>query len=209
MFGRYNSGTYNNQWMIVDYKRFKKGDTVLRPGLLWILEQIPGTVMAEDVTSVLQSQQYWASYNSPYFPEIFNMSGNPELVEEYGDWFSYDMTPRAQIFRRDQSGVTDVGSMMRLMRYNDYTNDPLSACDCQPPYSAENAISARCDLNPANGTYPFEALGHRDHAATDMKLTTTKLVSCDIPLSTAKKWAYVFSDLSRIFVDEIQCYRVS
>ena len=104
------------------------------------------------------------------------MSGNPELVEEFGDWFSYDMTPRAQIFRRDQSGVSDVDSMIRLMRYNDYQNDPLSACDCDPPYSAENAISARCDLNPANGTYPFSALGHRDHGATDMKLTTTERV---------------------------------
>ncbi|XP_043199589.1 putative phospholipase B-like 2 [Amphibalanus amphitrite] len=176
VFGRHNSGTYNNQWMVVDYKRFKSGDTALRPGLLWILEQIPGTVMAEDVTGVLQSQQYWPSYNSPYFPEIFNLSGNPELVDEYGDWFSYDMTPRARIFRRDQDGVTDVGSMMKLMRYNDYKNDPLSACDCEPPYSGENAISARCDLNPANGTYPFSALGHRDHGGTDMKLTTTKLV---------------------------------
>ena len=27
--------------------------------------------------------------------------------------------------------------------------------------SAENSISARCDLNPRNGTYPFSALGHR------------------------------------------------
>ncbi|KAF0308873.1 putative phospholipase B-like 2 [Amphibalanus amphitrite] len=146
VFGRHNSGTYNNQF--------------------------PAPVMAEDVTGVLQSQQYWPSYNSPYFPEIFNLSGNPELVDEYGDWFSYDMTPRARIFRRDQDGVTDVGSMMKLMRYNDYKNDPLSACDCDPPYSGENAISARCDLNPANGTYPFSALGHRDHGGTDMKLTT-------------------------------------
>ena len=177
VFRRHNSGTYNNQWMVVDYKRFKTGDTELRPGLLWILEQIPGTVMADDLTSVLQKQQYWPSYNSPYFPEIFNMSGNPALVEKFGDWFTYDMTPRARIFRRDHAGVSDVAKMMRLMRYNDFKNDPLSKCKCQPPYSGENAISARCDLNPANGTYPFGALGHRDHGATDMKLTTTKLVS--------------------------------
>ena len=24
----------------------------------------------------------------------------------------------------------------------------------------------RSDLNPASGTYPFDALGHRDHGAT-------------------------------------------
>lgn len=57
-----------------------------------------------------------------------------------------------------------------FFRYNDYTKDPLSRCNCTPPYSAENAISARCDLNPVNGTYPFAALGHRQHGATDMKV---------------------------------------
>ena len=59
------------------------------------------------------------------------------------------------------------------MRYNNYTMDPFSACNCTPPYSAENAISARCDLNPKNGSYPFGALGHRSHGATDMKLTSS------------------------------------
>ena len=52
-------------------------------------------------------------------------------------------------------------SMIKLMRYNNYTEDPLSVCDCSPPYSGENAISARNDLNPRNGTYPFHALSHR------------------------------------------------
>ena len=72
--------------------------------------------------------------------------------------------------------------MTALMRYNNFRHDPLSRCEgCDPPYSAENAISARylrsadlfdsilqlgfifhrCDLNPKNGTYPFGALGHR------------------------------------------------
>ena len=58
-----------------------------------------------------------------------------------------------------------------MLRYNDYTNDPLSRCDCKPPYSAENTIAARSDLNPADGVYPFGALGHRDHGATDMKVS--------------------------------------
>ena len=60
--------------------------------------------------------------------------------------------------------------------------------------SGENAISARNDLNPRNGSYPFGALGHRychklqrsldqkivdnccrSHGGTDMKVTSYKL----------------------------------
>ena len=64
------------------------------------------------------------------------------------------------------------------MRYNDFQNDPLSHCDkCNPPYSGENAISARNDLNPANGTYPFHALSHRSHGATDCKVTSLRLAA--------------------------------
>lgn len=42
------------------------------------MEQIPGLVIAEDLTSVLQ-WGYWASYNIPYFPLIFNLSGYPGM----------------------------------------------------------------------------------------------------------------------------------
>ena len=108
---------------------------------------------------------------------MFNKSGNYELMLKLGDWFSYDRTPRALIFARDAPQVSDIPSMIKLMRYNDYTKDPFSACNCTPPYSGENGISARCDLNPKNGTYPFGALGHRSHGGTDMKLTTSVLAS--------------------------------
>ena len=57
-----------------------------------------------------------------------------------------------------------------MCRYNDFKHDPLSACNCTPPYSGENAISARSDLNPKDGTYPFPALGHRCHGGTDNKV---------------------------------------
>lgn len=68
--------------------------------------------------------------------------------------------------------------MIRLMRYNDYKKDPLSRCElCDPPYSGENAISARNDLNPANGTYPFHALSHRSHGGTDAKVVSSAMVS--------------------------------
>lgn len=174
IFKQYNSGTYNNQWMIVDYTLFTPGEP-LKNNTLWILEQIPGFVVAEDQTDVLRAQQYWPSYNTPSYPFIFNMSGDQVNVDKYGSMFAYETTPRALIFRRDQDKVLDMDGLYKLMRYNNYKEDPLSACDCTPPYSAENAIAARSDLNPANGSYPLPFLGHRLHGATDYKGTNYEL----------------------------------
>lgn len=174
-FSQYNSGTYNNQWMIVDYKRFAPGKAGAI-GLFVVLEQIPGMVVYEDKTEELMKNGYWASYNIPYYANIFNASGCNELVDKFGPWFSFDKNPRAQIFRRNHTMVTDIESMIRLMRYNNFKEDPLSKCEgCDPPSNGENTISARSDLNPANGTYPFGALRQRQHGGTDMKLTSYQM----------------------------------
>ncbi|OQR76026.1 putative phospholipase B 2-like [Tropilaelaps mercedesae] len=174
MFQREQSGSYNNQWMIVDYKRFTPGKNI-QPGTLTVLEEIPGMVKFADQSDLLSKQSYWPSYNIPFYQEIYNASGWPRMVKKFGDWFTYDRSPRANIFRRDHTKVSDIDSMLKLMRYNDYQRDEFSRCNCTPPYSAENGISARCDLNPANGTYPFAALGHRSHGATDAKVTSSSL----------------------------------
>ncbi|VDN99567.1 unnamed protein product [Rodentolepis nana] len=117
----------------------------------------------------------WTSALTPsiefrYFKFIRNVTGIDALEREYGDVFSYDRTPRAQIFRRDQEKVTDLPSMYRLMRYNDFTRDPLSQCNSTPPYTAFFAIAARGDLNDPNGSYPLPFLGYRLHGSTDVKL---------------------------------------
>lgn len=49
IFKKYNSGTYNNQWMVVDYKKFKPGKSNKKSGLLWVIEQVPGNVEMEDM----------------------------------------------------------------------------------------------------------------------------------------------------------------
>ena len=41
IYARYNSGTYNNQWAVLDYKQFQKGQNLSDYGLLYVLEQMP------------------------------------------------------------------------------------------------------------------------------------------------------------------------
>ena len=61
---------------------------------------------------------YWPSYNVPYFEQVYNASGYPHIVQMSGVDFSYQLAPRAKIFRRDAAKVTDMDSMKHIMRYN-------------------------------------------------------------------------------------------
>ncbi|ELV10131.1 Phospholipase B-like 1 [Tupaia chinensis] len=115
IFSKYNSGTYNNQYMVLDLKKVK-----------------------------LNQEGYWPSYNIPFHDKIYNWSGYPLLVQKLGLDFSYDLAPRAKIFRRDQGKVTDMESMKYIMRYNNYKKDRYSKGDpC-------NTICCREDLNSPN-----------------------------------------------------------
>ncbi|KAH7933636.1 hypothetical protein HPB49_014560 [Dermacentor silvarum] len=108
-----------------------------------------------------------------FFPTIFNASGMASLAAEYGDWFTYDRCPRALMFKRGFKDPSDIERVLDFVRYNNYENDPLAVCAaCSPKYNAENALSARSDLNPSVGRYPFFEMGLRPHGGTDAKPDT-------------------------------------
>lgn len=135
------SGTYNNQWVVADNKLFVPGNTSLPKDLLWAVELVPGLTQSADITPVLQEQGYWPSYNIPYFPAIYNISGYLEAAARYGNDYVYAKAPRANIFRRNATDVSDPASLGNLLRYNNYKFDPLAGGD---PISG--AIASRGDL---------------------------------------------------------------
>eukprot|EP00850_Spirogloea_muscicola_P021779 SM000261S09978 [mRNA] locus=s261:135242:138770:- [translate_table: standard] len=176
IFAWYNSGSYNNQWMITDYSLFTPGQP-LKDNTAWVLEQFPGYIDAWDVTEELRQHGYWASYNIPASKKLFAVAGWPEQVAKLGPWLSYEGAPRAKLFKRDHVRVTDIDSFKTLMRYNDFKRDPLSRCpQCDPPYNAEFGIASRGDLNLANGSYPANMISHRDHSSIDTKVTSHALM---------------------------------
>nr|CDJ85964.1 Phospholipase B domain containing protein [Haemonchus contortus] len=177
LFSRYNSGTYNNQWTVVDYKKFKPGQEIPDKDLLWILEQTPASIKSQDVTWFLKRYSYWPSYNVPFIKDISIEAGFSEKARER-DWYKWGSTPRAKIFERDHHKVQDIDSLTKLMRYNDYTHEEFARCKCSPlPYTAEGGISARGDLNLPNGTYEVDTMGFRDHAGLDYKGTNYEMFS--------------------------------
>uniref|UniRef100_A0A0K0EJG8 Phospholipase B-like n=1 Tax=Strongyloides stercoralis TaxID=6248 RepID=A0A0K0EJG8_STRER len=175
IFSKYNSGTYNNQWVLVDYKKFTPHKPLPKFGVIYVLEQLPGISYYKDITWYLMKYSYFASYNIPFYRPITKLSGFLNKSETTGPWFSWKNAPRAKIFARDHHKVTDLDSLKTLMRYNDYTHEEFSKCNCTPPYSAEAAISARGDLNPKDGKYEFPGQGHNNHGALDYKGTNYQL----------------------------------
>ncbi|CAB1341885.1 unnamed protein product [Coregonus sp. 'balchen'] len=115
------------RYMIVDMRKVTLGHSI-EDGALIVVEQIPGLVEFSDQTQALR-RGYWPSYNVPFHPKIYTLSGYGKMWEEYGEDFSYDLCPRAKIFRRDQAEVKDLDSLKHIMRYNDYKNDPYSKGD--------------------------------------------------------------------------------
>jgi len=173
-FARENSGSYNNQWMVLDFKAIN-GST-LSNGSLFVAEQIPGQVTSRDMTDLLRTQTFWSSFNIPYFEDIYNKSGYPAYVEKFGNFFSHDKCARGVIFKRDAHTVDNVDSLIKLMRYNDFKNDPASKCNCTPPYNPTYAISSRYDLLDPNGTYEVPDFSKwKPGGAIDVKATSSEL----------------------------------
>ncbi|KAL5018080.1 hypothetical protein ScPMuIL_003802 [Solemya velum] len=145
VLAKFNSGTYNNQYMVLDLKSIELNKTI-HDGALWVVEQIPTLVVSGDKTEVLRAG-YWPSFNVPFFEEIYNMSGYPEMVEKHGVDMSYQLAPRNKIFRRDEGKVVDMKSMETIMRYNDYEKDPYSEDN------SCNTICCRGDLMETPGPF--------------------------------------------------------
>jgi len=147
IFIKHNSGTYNNQYVVVDSNkltRFSKPTS----DLIWIIEQFPGTYEMGDVTDYLVTNGYFPSVNCPYFERLYNLAGYPELVESMGIYGGYRSNngPRAQIMARDAPRIKDFKMFKEFMRYNQWKRDPYSQGD------AAQQIASRYDQRPAEGT---------------------------------------------------------
>ncbi len=147
-FTRENSGTYNNQWMVVDYRRFREIQQEDAPynatNVLWVVEQAPGLVLAQDMTPELVSSSYWASYNRPYFSQIAKVSGYLVAAEKHGEWYDHKTCPRAVLFAELQPLVEDISSMEQVMSSNRFNASVPVTCP-------KDQIAGRYDLDPGFG----------------------------------------------------------
>jgi hypothetical protein len=135
------TGTYNSQWMVVDYNKFKPGEK-LQNQTFWVLEQAPGVSIAEDMSQHLQQTGFWASENRAYFSAIRNISGETEAQDSMYDLFSEDHNPRANIFAKTEVAVNRLADMRQEMQRNEWPHE----VDGGPSNTPDHAIAARGDL---------------------------------------------------------------
>lgn len=60
----------------------------------------------------LEEEDYWGSYNVPFFKNVREQTGYQKLDEESdSNEYSFDKNPRGILFNRYQKGVSDVASL--------------------------------------------------------------------------------------------------
>lgn len=162
IFFKFNSGTHNNQWLIVDYKEFEKYMLNLTNGklpksktkpkdIIYIVEQIPilDRKYYEDVSSKLLEDSYFASYNAPYFKEVKENIGYLNPPYNYSD---FTHARRKFLFENLHEDVMDVESFKKVLRF--HSKDDI--CD---------TIAPRCDL-----------IQNRPFGAVDGKITDREMI---------------------------------
>ncbi len=164
-FSEYASGTYMDQWMIIDFNKFEVGHDP-RSGFLIVLEEMPGRVHWEDKTEHIIDTSYWASYNNPYFTDIRDMSGQTALcIKNSLECYSTD--PRAQIFHVLQKNLSTLSDFRTVMQYNHWQTDPLSM------KNSCRSIACRADLETDLALWG-------PHGAVDAKMSSYLLSSSPI-----------------------------
>jgi hypothetical protein len=171
VFSKEHSGTYTNQWFVIDINKFVPGkDNSNQEYLFTVLEEVPGLIVYKDQTKFLYQQTYWPSYNYPFYPEIQVASGY-EKICELNPNNCYETVPRAQLFKANQANVKDISSLKSIMQLNEFQTDPLS------PNNSCDAIACRGDLQ-VEGAGAFGAI--------DAKVSSIMLQKNQKPLHWVK-----------------------
>lgn len=161
IFSRFNSGTYNNQWMVLDYKLFIPGGS-LQPGMLWLVEQLPGIMESADITTVFQKQGYWASYNEAYLPSIAPETRPPGWERARNH---YDLDPRARTARVMHEHATDMDAMKAFMRFT--VQSGVCPLPCNYSQLIADELASACPR--------FDLLLRGPSGGTDTKITNSGL----------------------------------
>ena len=167
-FIRENSGTYNNEYVVLDSKLFEPGKKP-SANLLWMIEQFPGFSKSADITNVLIENFSFFGVNAPYFNESFDYADYPSQQEkepDKKDFWSYWEQPRLLVFLDHKDSVNTYSDFQNLLRLNNYKDEKEKNYNLP-----EMGILSRYDLVPSEGNRLHEgpsAFGGLDSKTTSI-----------------------------------------
>ena len=166
LFSYEHSGTYNNEWQVVDLEKFTPGTKPREgTGLLTILEELPGITRdahnsriaifanacihsdswhapCSDIVGMIHYEDMTTTLSKQGYWPSFNVPYYPSIQRAAGyshsDWENDD---RHCLFAQLQESVVDMGTMEKVMRHNDFKHDKCSHHD-----PCSGAIACRADL---------------------------------------------------------------
>jgi hypothetical protein len=153
-FIQYNSGTYNNEYIVVDTKVWHPGQP-LNDDLVWIVEQLPGNNHTQSATAELANKTYLEGINTPRYQDIWhlaNYTGEQQAQPWKAAFWSFDGQIREHLIVRDAPNIGDYEAFKAFMQYNDYLHDDLMIINTTGEREPAQGILARYDLRPPNGT---------------------------------------------------------
>lgn len=133
VFFKYNSGTHNNQWILLDLVEFSKMkgknvNDINKEKLIYIVEQLPlDEPQLKDITKELFQDSYVAGYNTPYFQFSYDFMG-------YKGRPDYSTARRNKLIKNEMLKVFNFEDAKKAIRYFDLDD----ICD---------NINPRCDYN--------------------------------------------------------------
>jgi hypothetical protein len=147
-FLRHNSGTYNDEYYVVDSKLLNQSNRV-SSNLVHAITSVPGPLrFIQDLTTELYDEGFLVSLNVPRNPE----------AAHYIEWDAYVNTsttdrgacdyykcPRYLIAKRESKRLSHWDAFMRFMRYGGYKRDGFSLWHGIPYHVY--CISARGDTD--------------------------------------------------------------
>jgi len=167
-FSRENSGTQNNQWMIIDaaaWHTYLSSRDAKPAGVLWVLEQQPGSIVGHDMTEHLLRESFWSSYNVPHFEQTMLIS----RVKEHPSVNGACVGQRGPLLASAQRHIASVADMQKLLTTNQWETSSL-AWSCP-----KCSVASRFDLPGSNssmgkGVLSGHEMEHVSHFGSEAKL---------------------------------------
>lgn len=167
IFMLHNSGTYNNDYYIIDIEKLAPGEQP-KSDLVWLVEQTPtDNKYYYDMTENLTTNGYLESFNVPRTKEIYDLMDYASH-QDNALFIEFTKNPRYLIAERELPKVQNFDQFKALGRFNQYLHDEYSHGD---PLAS---LAARNDLNTSINNSDF-LLGSLDNKAVRASEVFTRL----------------------------------